>query len=394
MALVVSLLFAGVCQPPHDEYLQPVNISHNAGRSEEPVCAVDSRGTIHLVWTDATPELKSGSGNEAILYAFKTQGGVWTEPVAISDTSRDSRLPAIAVGADDKLHVAWQCFRPGLHWCILYSWKAGDSTWATPETVASSGDCIVPKLAVDSFGFVGVAWRWGGYYSGFRYSERLPSGVWTPQQDIVPQGMTQYGRIATDPFGTVHFVYCYQSQNLDTSDVYYRSKSRNGNWSSPENISNSGNDESGDWNLGLIADRAGNVYAVWVDQSFRLLCRRRSPAGVWDGAGGAILCSLHLNYAPRGLTTGPSGELYLPASGPRDPDRAAYYMEYLKKPLEQPWSDTLVCGMVREDPYGMGVDCFACDNQGMLQFIGDKTPRRDSLDNIDIYTVDYKPQGR
>jgi hypothetical protein len=395
VTLIVSLLVAGVCNPPHDEYLQPVNISNNAGRSEDPACAVDSRGTVHLVWTDNTPGLESGSGNEAILYASKTQGGTWTEPAVVSDTDRDSRFPTIAVGPGDRLHVAWQCFMPGPHWVILYSWKAGDSGWATPETVSGDYNYLEPKIALDSSGDVHLAWAWGGYDWGFRYAERLPSGVWTPQEDLVPIGMTQHGRIATDPSGTVHFVYCYQSQNLDTSDVYYRTKPRNGNWSSPQNISNSGDVLAGDQQLGLIADRAGNIYAVWVDYlSLKLLCRRRDPAGVWDGTGGAVLCTLHLGYTPRGLAIGPSGELYLPASGPRDPNRGAYYLEYLKKPQEQPWSDTLVCGMVREDPYGMGVDCFACDNQGLLHFIGDKTPKADSLDNIDIYTVDYKPQRR
>jgi hypothetical protein len=390
VALIGSLLVSGVCNPPHDEYLESVNISHNVGRSADPACAVDSRGTVHLAWTDATPGLESGSGKDAVLYSHKTQAGAWTEPAIVSDVDRSSRFPTIAVGPDDRIHLAWQCLLPGPHWCILYSSKVGDSAWAVPETIVGADHYIFPHIAVDGFGVVHVLWEWGGYYVGFRYAERSPSGVWTPQEDLAPMGMPWGGRIATDPSGAVHFVYCYESRNQDTLDIYYRTKPRNGDWSSTVNISSSGRAEPSE--PGVIADRAGNVYAAWRDLSLKLRCRKRDAAGAWDGTGGAVLCSLNMSWVPNCLTMGPSGEIYLPAYGPQDPDRGAYYLEYLKKPEGQPWSDTLVCGLVRNDPYGMAVECLACDNQGALYFIGAKPPPWPAEN--DIYTVEYEPKGR
>jgi hypothetical protein len=56
-SLSILVLLSLFCKkgPGEENYLEPINVSNNPARSIEPSIAVDSKGTVHLVWTDYTP---------------------------------------------------------------------------------------------------------------------------------------------------------------------------------------------------------------------------------------------------------------------------------------------------------------------------------------------------
>ena len=100
---IVFITLTSCCKKhPEENYLEPVNISNNSGRSENPSIAVDSKGTLHLVWNDDSP------GNEEIFYAMKPEGDSWSEPVQVTYNMGASRFPCIVIDKNDKIHLVWQ----------------------------------------------------------------------------------------------------------------------------------------------------------------------------------------------------------------------------------------------------------------------------------------------
>ena len=79
-----------------------------SGDSRHPVIAGDSTDAVHVVWDDDTP------GDDEIYYKKSTNGGTtWSTVQRLTWTSGSSRYPAMAIDADDAIHVVWQDDTPG-----------------------------------------------------------------------------------------------------------------------------------------------------------------------------------------------------------------------------------------------------------------------------------------
>ena len=64
---------------------------------------IDDSGTVHAVWPAGSPT--------EVYYARKSQGGVWTTPLNLSNTVTSSVWPFVAAGSSsssNEVHVAWQ----------------------------------------------------------------------------------------------------------------------------------------------------------------------------------------------------------------------------------------------------------------------------------------------
>lgn len=73
-----------------------------------PAAAVDSQGVVHLVYSD---RLNGDQGVYASLVYTKTDGqGGWTKPAAVAPdpNAGHQMMPSLAVGAGDRLVVAWR----------------------------------------------------------------------------------------------------------------------------------------------------------------------------------------------------------------------------------------------------------------------------------------------
>jgi hypothetical protein len=72
-----------------------------------PTAGVDSKGTFYVAWADGR---NAGRGNDILFSrSNSTKGNVWTAPVAVNTdgTSADQLMPALAVGSDGAVNVAW-----------------------------------------------------------------------------------------------------------------------------------------------------------------------------------------------------------------------------------------------------------------------------------------------
>jgi hypothetical protein len=382
LALVVSLLFAGVCQPPHDEYLESVNVSHDVGSSAEPACAVDSRGTVHLVWADDTPGLEQGNpDNEEILYSYKRKDSAWSEPENISNNEWDSHSPSIAVGPDDKVHVAWQDASPDGHWRIFYSWKTQGSGWAVPETISGNYSYVAPKLAVDRAGGVHFVWHYGVSSTGILYAVRSSSGHWSDTMTVLsPLHFVYNTAIVVDSLLDVHAMWNTFSRE------FYSDKPNGGAWSQALDISNNDSAFGDPW---LGVDEQNNVHCVWASEYHPLNTpqvryRERFADGTWAQA--VRPCSLS-KVGLHGLATmGPAGEVIIPGG---DWD---YGVLYVSKDQNQAFGDTVMVGMSKDIKT---TEAICCDNTGLVHlFCRNTGVNQPGQFEQDIFTTEFQLRRR
>ncbi len=103
----------------------PENISSLDGYGAWADIAVDSLGSLHVVWMDY--------GTEDIFYSCR-DGTTWSSPVNISNLSGQSCAPRIAIDRDNNPHVVWEERENGYQ--VYYSYFNGNG-WVTPIWVDS-----------------------------------------------------------------------------------------------------------------------------------------------------------------------------------------------------------------------------------------------------------------
>ena len=97
----------------------PVNLSNSSGDSWDAAMAIGADGTLHVAWFDYTP------GNWDIYYTMKPSGDTWSTPANISNNTGESRWPSLALDTVGTLHMVWADTSPG-NWEILYANKRSD----------------------------------------------------------------------------------------------------------------------------------------------------------------------------------------------------------------------------------------------------------------------------
>ena len=122
-------------KPADGSWSQAEQVSYTIGASISPALAVDSAGTVHVVWQDSITT-SSPPPPFKILYASKPVGGDWSPFfLQLSDDTANAGTPALASGPDEGLHVAWDTTDT---YALLYTHRpAPDMGWTAPMTVTA-----------------------------------------------------------------------------------------------------------------------------------------------------------------------------------------------------------------------------------------------------------------
>ncbi len=172
-----------------------------------PGLVTDSAGGLHVVFANQF------MGNYEIYYV-RRQTGTWSLPVNVSRTSGASGHPAIAVGDDGSLHIAWTDNTPGYN--TIYCGKWDGRFWITQPVQNARGQA--PALAVAQDRSLYLAW----------------------QEQIYP---------GADP---------------PTPYEIFLSQYIGGRWSLPVNISDSPDSQS--LGVGVTASSESVAHLVWIEQ--------------------------------------------------------------------------------------------------------------------------------
>ncbi len=259
LLIVTIISLSSLCKNREENYLEPVDVSSDSGQSKNPSIAVDSRGTVHLVWNDDTP------GNEEIYYAYKPENGNWSTPVNISNNYGASRSPCIQVDKNDKIHIVWQDDSPsGVLWKIFHIYKSTDSLWSVPETITAMGVSLIPVLAVDNNLGLHLFWMEGISSDDCRYhyAYKPNGGQWNIQY-LFTTSISSY-EMKVDNIDGVHIV-------LDPyAETYYIEKTPNGVWSDTTRISHSPTDWQLSVSPSIAIDNDLSVHVAWAENDTAL----------------------------------------------------------------------------------------------------------------------------
>ena len=127
-------------------WIQPKNVSNTSDSSENPAISTDSAGNIFVIWHDKTP------GNFDILFSRSTDSGsTWIQPKNVSNNTGNSYSPVLSTDSAGNINVVWFDTSPGNR-DILYSRSINNGgSWTQPLNIANtSGDSYTPTIANDS----------------------------------------------------------------------------------------------------------------------------------------------------------------------------------------------------------------------------------------------------
>ena len=255
------------------------------------------------------------------------QTGSWSEPVNISNTSKNSWFPDLAVDASGRIHVVW-----------CESWDEGHDrvaeqvnyatwdgqTWSKPTDIVPITWFIHrPAIAVSSSGDLLMVFRQEVVGGGsFFFTAASAPSAWSAAAWSRPKLTTVHmhnymADLAVDHQGKVHLLFDDLGEPVDDvclggcSDTYYRCSTDNGQtWSVPVNLSRS---PLGSSREQLEIDASGTIHVTWDEGWDRLAGGSDPISGVYmSSPDGGLSWSLstHISYPTKGnvqLTPGADG---------------------------------------------------------------------------------------
>jgi len=246
-----------------------------AEHGEYPAMAVDRDGRPHLVWTKLF---------EDRLQVFHSvwNGESWTPPQRIRETTERSGPPdiAIALAVGQQIHVVWADHRDGQS--LIYCAESDDGIhWSDTSWILPRPTGTVPAVAVGDDGSVHVAWQDQSEsdhdLNDVYYCLRSPGGDWSQLAENVshsPLSDSQRPDLVLDTDGQVHLVW-EEGTNV-VAHVLYASGS-SGNWSTPLALSETPSAPP----LPCIATDGHDLFVAWESDA-RILCRQwRAGTGAW-----------------------------------------------------------------------------------------------------------------
>jgi hypothetical protein len=237
-------------------------LTWTSGYSFAPAISVDSPDGLHVVWQDDSP------GNDEIYYKQSTDGGAtWSTSKRLTWTSGESRLPDVAVDSLGTLHVVWYDGTPGNDEIYYKRSTDGGATWSTSRNLTLAvGACREPAIAVDPSGTLHLVWDsiTPGDWEIYHKKSTDGGATWSVNQRLTwTSGHSYAPSIAADASGNLHVVW-YDDQP-GNFEVYYKNSTDGGaTWSASQRLS---------WNSGrseypvIAADASGNLHVAWDDDT-------------------------------------------------------------------------------------------------------------------------------
>ena len=231
--------------------LPPPSATGNA--TDRSTLAIDSRGHLHLAWTEREP-----AGTHLQVFYSGFAGGAWTPALQLSHSPGYAGFPSIAVDSQDRVHIVWYGF-DGSFYQIYYR-RLESSGWTAERALTNEAvDATNPAIALGPLGTVHVAWfrlRRSGTTTEIAYL-RL-EGDQIAEMRALSDPVVQ----ATDPSllvnasGGVHVAWSGLVNSVDRLQ-HIRGPAP---WSTPETFSPA---TIGARHPSLALDSAGRLHAIW-----------------------------------------------------------------------------------------------------------------------------------
>jgi hypothetical protein len=245
-------------------WTKPVDIS-DPGKSSIADIAVEKNGAIDVAWSYTTSMQDS---TDIFVVRSPNGGKSWATSIDISNTPGVSSEPDIAVGPDNAIHVVWKDTtsgekRPEIYYSVS---RDNGTTWTNAEKVSElNGAASEPAIAVGRDGVVHVAWESKGATEGtsiIYYAHKDPKS-WSKALDVSRSAhLCSHPDIACGPKGQIVICWADNSKSEDQSDVWLTIGNKQSVFDKPRNVSNTPDISK---NPALVTDEVGRVAIVWSD---------------------------------------------------------------------------------------------------------------------------------
>jgi len=240
------------------EWTPPIQLSMSPGYAGFPSLAVDDRNRVHVVWYGF-------DGTFYQVYYRRLDPGGWTSERALTNQNVDATNPAIALGPEGHVHVVWFREHTAMGYLeVAYLRLEGDTVAEIRSLSTADVDSVDPTIAVAASGQVHVAWHaFVGSTDTIQYAERDMN--WSSPQIVTPASISAlHPSLAIDHLSRVYLVW-------EASDGRIYGQVRNGSWSAPLALGSQGvaRYPSTRWsqynNPPCGAD--GRIDVVWTEES-------------------------------------------------------------------------------------------------------------------------------
>jgi len=282
---IVILGLAVMCAPASSQqFSTPKNVSNNSDFSFTPQLAVDLRGNIYVVWEDDT------NTNSNILFSRSTDGGTFSAPKGVSNSAGFSFNPRIAVDSGGTINVVWQDSPDFYRTSNVFFSRSSDGgiTFSTPMNLSGTSNSAfysTPQIAVHNAGNISVVWESDTGNLAIWFSGSTDGGATfsAPKMLSTNTAGSIDPQIAVDKNGNINVL--WEDDLAGHSDISFSRSADNGvTFSSPMNLSNPfGNSLANSNSPRLAPDLLGNINVVWANDSpgnFEIFISRSTDGGV------------------------------------------------------------------------------------------------------------------
>jgi hypothetical protein len=209
------------------------NISKSSSPSEDVSVAFNEAGEIGAVWVE-----KFSNGNQQVYFSIR-RNGLWSSPAVIRGQSEISANPCIAKGVDEGFVAAWHDQKAK---CIRFAQYQG--SWSTPLTVSQIAgyDFGKPAITTTTNGRIAVAWQRGNKTFTDIYVTINRNNSWSDPVNVSnTHYASKYCDLAYGPNGEIYVVWQDNLYNPPTEDslrTMINNDRGNGSWIQPSYIDN------------------------------------------------------------------------------------------------------------------------------------------------------------
>jgi hypothetical protein len=208
------------------------NISKSSHPSEDVKIAINDDGEIGAVWIE-----KISSANQQVYFSVHSNG-VWSSPAVIRGQSALNANPDIARGVDSGFVAIWHDQTAK---CIRFSKYNG--SWSTPISVSRTAgyDFGNPAVTTTTNGRIAVAWQQGNPKFADIYVTIFDDSWSSPENVSNTSYASKYCDLTYGPNGEVYVVWqdnLYNPPNEDYLRTMINNDRGNGNWTKASAIDN------------------------------------------------------------------------------------------------------------------------------------------------------------
>ncbi len=211
-------------------------------------------------------EQESAVPREILL--VRDSAGTWVH-TRITTNSTDDVSPSLALDSAGFVHLAWIAQDTALNWKIGYATNRS-GVWQTQLLTSSEpgpfGSGAEPFIAVTPAGVAHIFYRGGdfGMYHIHHAWNAQPGGTaWSYEIVTTPNGNDFSARAVIDAQGTIHLLASGNDGFGFPPRAYYLTKPATGSWSTPQHANQGGNG----WGGSLVIDRSGTAHLTWDETS-------------------------------------------------------------------------------------------------------------------------------